>query len=114
MGERLKEGFSDAFKQAGLRGQVTGIGSLNQIHWCDGPLNNARETGRALAAAGELPGLLHLAMMNRGIYSAKRGMFVISTPMTDNEIDKATAAFAEALNMLTPYIAARFPQLVAE
>jgi glutamate-1-semialdehyde 2,1-aminomutase len=114
LGERLKEGFNAAFKQAGLRGQVTGIGSLNQIHWCDGPLNNARETGRTLAAAGELPGLLHLAMMNRGIYSAKRGMFVISTPMTDEEIDLATTALAEALNMLRPYVAARFPQLVAE
>jgi len=114
LGERLKKGFNDAFKQAGLRGQVTGIGSLNQVHWCDTPLNNARDTGRALAAAGELPGLLHLAMLNRGIYSAKRGMLVISTPMTDDEIDKATSVFAEALAVLSPYIAARFPQLIAE
>ena len=114
LGERLKKGFNDAFKQVGLRGQATGIGSLNQVHWCDSPLNNARATGRALAAAGELPSLLHLAMMNHGIYSAKRGMFVISTPMNDEEIDKATAAFAEALDMLKPYIAARFPHLVAE
>jgi glutamate-1-semialdehyde 2,1-aminomutase len=114
LGERLKEGFNVAFKQIGLRGQVTGIGSLNQVHWCDGPLNNARETGRALAAAGELPGLLHLEMMNRGVYSAKRGMVVISTPMTDAAIDQATAAFSGALDMLKPYIAARFPQLVAE
>jgi glutamate-1-semialdehyde 2,1-aminomutase len=113
LGERLKESFNDAFKQAGLRGHVTGIGSLNQIHWCEGPLNNARETSRTLAAAGELPGLLHLELMNRGIYSAKRGMVVISTPMTDVEIERATKAFAEALDMLKPYIAARFPQLVA-
>jgi glutamate-1-semialdehyde 2,1-aminomutase len=114
LGERLKDGFNDAFKQIGLRGQVTGIGSLNQVHWCDGTLDNARETGRALAAAGELPGLLHLEMMNRGVYSAKRGMVVISTPMTDAAIDRATASFAGALDMLKPYIAARFPQLIAE
>jgi len=114
LGERLKEGFNTAFTQAGLRGQVTGIGSLNQVHWHSGPLNNARDSVRGLTAARELPGLLHLEMMNRGIYSAKRGMFVISTPMTEGEIDKATAAFAGALDMLRPYIAARFSQLVAE
>jgi glutamate-1-semialdehyde 2,1-aminomutase len=114
LGERLKKGLMDAFKQAGLRGQVTGIGSLNQVHWCKTPLNNARESGRALKAAAELPGLLHLEMMNRGIYCAKRGMFVISTPMKNEDIDRTAAGFAEALAMLKPYIAVRFPQLVAE
>ena len=113
LGEGLKKGLRDAFKQTGLRGQVTGIGSLNQIHWCDTPLNNARESGRALKAVAELPGLLHLEMMNRGIYCAKRGMFVISTPMKDKDIDQTAAGFAEALTMLKPYIADRFPQLIA-
>jgi glutamate-1-semialdehyde 2,1-aminomutase len=111
LGERLREGLKDAFDKTGLRGQVTGIGSLNQVHWCETPLNNARESGRALKAAAELPGLLHLEMMNRGIYCAKRGMFVISTPMKDEEIDQTAAGFAEALAVLKPYIAARFPQL---
>lgn len=114
LGERLKGGFNDAFKQAGLRGQVSGIGSLNQVHWHDGPLINARDSFRALTAAKELPGLLHLEMMNRGIYSAKRGMIIISTPMTEGEIDKATVAFAGTLELLKPYIAERYPQLVAE
>jgi len=114
LGERLKENFNGALKRSGLRGQITGIGSLNQIHWHEGPFNNARDSARASAAAGELPGLLHLEMMNRGIYSARRGMFIISTPMTEAEIDKATGAFAGALDMLKPYIAARFPQLMAE
>jgi glutamate-1-semialdehyde 2,1-aminomutase len=114
LGERLKKGVNDAFKQNGLRGQVSGVGSLNQVHWHQRPLKNARDSARGLAAAGELPGLVHLEMMNRGIYTARRGMFIISTPMTGAEIDKATAAFAGALDMLKPYIAARLPQLVAE
>jgi glutamate-1-semialdehyde 2,1-aminomutase len=113
LGERLKDSFSDALKQAGLRGQVTGIGSLNQVHWHDGPLNNACDSARALADAGPLPGLLHLEMMNRGVYSARRGMFVVSTPMAEVEIDKAAAVFGGALEMLKPYIAERLPHLVA-
>jgi glutamate-1-semialdehyde 2,1-aminomutase len=112
LGERLKKGFNEAFKEAGLRGQVTGIGSLNQIHWFDDPLKNARDSARALTAVGELPGLLHLEMMNRGIYSAKRGMTAVSTPMTEKDIDQAVRAFAGALDLLKPYIADRFPQLI--
>ena len=86
---------------------------MNQVHWCGDPPQNARDAGRALTGAGELPGLLHLELMNRGIYSAKRGMFVISTPMSEEEIDKSVAAFAGALDMLKPYIADKHPQLVA-
>ena len=113
LGERLKAGFQDAFKKAGIRGQVTGIGSLNQVHWCADPPLNARDAGRALTGAGELPGLLHLELMSRGIYSAKRGMFVISTPMSEKEIDRTVAAFAGAMDMLKPYIAEKHPQLAA-
>jgi len=114
LGERLKVGFQNTFKEAGIRGQVTGIGSLNQIHWCDDPPQNARDAALALTGAGELPGLLHLELINRGIYSAKRGMFIISTPMSEVEIDKTVAAFAGTLDRLKPYIAARYPQLIAE
>jgi len=113
LGERLRAGFRNAFIEAGIRGQVTGIGSLNQVHWCGAPLQNARDAARAMADAGNLPGLLHLELINRGIYSAKRGMFNISTPMSEVEIHKTVAAFAGALDMLKPYIAARHPQLVA-
>jgi glutamate-1-semialdehyde 2,1-aminomutase len=114
LGERLKAGFQNAFKEAGIRGQVTGIGSLNQIHWCDDPPQNAREAGLALTRSGELAGLLHLELMNRGIYSAKRGMFVISTPMSEAEIDKAVVSFAGTLDMLKPLISDRYPQLVVD
>jgi hypothetical protein len=34
--------------------------------------------------------------------------------MTEGEIDKATVAFAGTLELLKPYIAERYPQLVAE
>jgi len=114
LGERLRTGFQNALIEAGIRGQVTGIGSLNQVHWCGAAPQNARDAAQAMAAAGPLPGLLHLELINRGIYSAKRGMFIISTPMSEVEIDKTVAAFAGTLEMLKPYIAARHPQLVAE
>jgi glutamate-1-semialdehyde 2,1-aminomutase len=114
LGKRLKTGFQNAFKEAGIQGQVTGIGSLNQIHWCGDAPQTARDAALALTRSGELPGLLHLELMNRGIYSAKRGMFIISTPMSEEQVDQATMAFAGALELLKPYIAEKHPQLVAE
>jgi len=41
-------------------------------------------------------------------------MFVISTPMSEVEIDKTVAAFAGTLDRLKPYISARYPRLIAE
>lgn len=114
LGDRLKTGFQNAFKETGIRGQVTGIGSLNQVHWCGDAPRTARDAALALTRSGELPGLLHLELMNRGIYSAKRGMVIISTPMSEEQVDQATMAFAGALELLKPYIAEKHPQLVAE
>jgi glutamate-1-semialdehyde 2,1-aminomutase len=67
-----------------------------------------------LRNAGELPRLVHLEMMNRGIYSAGRGMFALSTPMTHRDIDKAVVSFREALSMLKPYIVDKIPHLLAD
>jgi len=52
-------------------------------------------------------------MMNRGVYSAGRGMFVLSTPMTPADIDKAVSSFRDTLSMLKPYIADMTPHLLA-
>ncbi|MBW2061344.1 MAG: hypothetical protein JRI95_07235 [Deltaproteobacteria bacterium] len=42
-----------------------------------------------------------------------RGMFVISTPMTEKEIDKAVKAFESSLEVLKPYAAEAAPGLIA-
>ena len=52
--------------------------------------------------------------MNRGVYSAGRGMFALSTPMTHADIDKAVASFRETLSILKPYIADTTPHLLKD
>jgi glutamate-1-semialdehyde 2,1-aminomutase len=54
--------------------------------------------------AGDLPKYLHLELLNRGFYSAPRGMLVISTAMDDDVIDNFLGEFAEALNVVKPYV----------
>ena len=45
---------------------------------------------------------LHLEMLNRGIYFLHRGMFTVSTPMTEEVIDKAVGIFEASLQLLKP------------
>jgi glutamate-1-semialdehyde 2,1-aminomutase len=113
LGDRLRDGFTAALKEVGLKGCVSGLGSLLQLHWQDRKPANATNSMVGLMKAGELPGLVHLEMMNRGVYSAGRGMFALSTPMTPADIDKAVVSFRETLSMLKPYIADTTPHLLA-
>ena len=85
-----------------------------QLHWRDPKPANAADSMVGLRNAGELPRLVHLEMKNRGIYSAGRGMFALSTPMTSMDIDKAVTSFRETLKVVKPYILDELPHLVAD
>jgi glutamate-1-semialdehyde 2,1-aminomutase len=114
LGDRLRDGFQAALNETALRGCVSGLGSLLQLHWRDQKPVNATDSMVGYTKAGELPRLVHLEMMNRGVYSAGRGMFALSTPMTQADIDKAVASFRKTLSMLRPYIADTTPHLLKD
>jgi glutamate-1-semialdehyde 2,1-aminomutase len=112
LGERMLKGFDAALKNAGLKGHCSGRGSVLVIHWSDKPLTNSREVYMANGGAIEVVKLLHLEMMNRGIFAASRGQFAISTPMTEKEVDQAVTALEGALDTIKPFIKEKAPQLV--
>jgi glutamate-1-semialdehyde 2,1-aminomutase len=114
LGDRLRDDLTAALKEAGLRGCVSGLGSLLQLHWQDRQPANATDSMVAMTRAGELPRLLHLELMNRGVYAARRGMFCLSTPMTPVDIDNAIVSFRESLSKLKPYIADTTPHLLVD
>lgn len=113
LGERLRAGFNEAFLQSGIRGQASGTGSLANLHFTDGPLNNARDTVDGLVEGGHMGRLLHLAMLRRGVMSASRLMYCVSTAMTESEVDEAIAALNESLRELRPYVETERPGLLA-
>lgn len=112
LGERLAQGLTEAFAQAGIKGTVTGAGSLLTLHWGAEPPVRPSITFMPGSPGADLPGLLHLELMNRGIFIAPRGMFVPSTPMTEAEIDRAAGETAEALKLMRPLVADLAPELV--
>jgi glutamate-1-semialdehyde 2,1-aminomutase len=113
MGDRLRKGLKKALQDSGIKAQVTGMGSLLMIHWRKEKPKTARDVFATLLPAWDLAGLFHLEMLNRGVFSAPRGMFVLSTPMTASEIDTAIEALEGTSALLKPYIADTLPHLIA-
>lgn len=114
LGRRLKDGFNRAFQAAGVRARAVGLGSIIRIHWSEGEIRTAREAKAAQETAGDLPKLLHMELMNRGIFSASRCQFAISTPMTTREIDAAVAAMTQCLDVVRPYMVEHTPHLLQD
>jgi glutamate-1-semialdehyde 2,1-aminomutase len=90
LGNQLRKGIVDVFEEQSIAGQVTGAGSYYNIHFSRVEVvdyRSAQETPR------DLRQLLHIALLNNGIFIAPRGMFNMSTVMTQKEI----TAFIEAV-----------------
>ena len=111
LGDRLKEGFDHAFEKTGIKGCVSQGGSLLNVHWNAEKPRNAKEAALTAASAGDLVKLLHLEMINQGVYAATRGMFALSTAMSEADTDKAVNMFQAALELLKPYVDEVLPHL---
>jgi glutamate-1-semialdehyde 2,1-aminomutase len=111
-GNILKERFNNTFKTNTIRGQATGLGSLINLHFTDLPIHNARDSINGIIGAGPLPRHFHLCMLQQGIFPAGRQMYCISTPMKEEEIDRAVEALNISLKQLRPIIERDFPHLL--
>jgi len=104
LGDRLRTGLRVALETAGVRAQVTGMGSLVGLHLTAHPVTDYRSS---LAANREAMRWLHLALLNRGIFARAAGAFFLSTAMRDAEVEETTAAFGGALEDVRPMLEAR-------
>jgi glutamate-1-semialdehyde 2,1-aminomutase len=112
LGARLREGGNDVFKELGIRCQLNGIGSLTNIIYTDKEISNAFDFAMTYIGCMELQKWVHLELINRGIYTAKRGEFIISTPMSEKEVDKGIQGLKDTFEFLKPYIEESAPHLL--
>lgn len=96
LGDRARAGVTAALKEAGMPGQVTGMGSLFGIHVHDRPLSDYRsmlmtqdEKDRLAAIVGH--------MRDNGVFVNERGICSLSTPMGEAEIDAFLDCFKAAI-----------------
>ena len=104
MGKKIRDGISEAFSRKGFRAQATGIGSVIGLHWTEDEIMNAGDVVRAQEQCGQLPKLLHLELINRGIFSSSRGLLILSTPMAEAEVEQVLTTFDETLETLQPFV----------
>ncbi len=109
LGESFADGVRAVFKRLNIKGQVTGMGSLQNIHFHDQPVINGKA---AREANKDLMHLFYLAMLERGCFSAARGFYVMSTPMKQGEIDTAVKAVDDVMTGLKPTIEELWPELI--
>lgn len=113
LGDKLREGFNQIMQQNGVRGQALGLGSLVNIHLSDESIHDSRDSLQGMVGAGHIGRLLHLGMLRRGVMSASRSMYCLSTPMGEAEVDIAITALNETLQELRPYIENERPGLLS-
>ncbi len=112
LGDRLRAGFAQALNSVGILGQITGKGSLMSLHFGVETPTNAVMAALGARKNKEYFRLLHLQLANFGIHTAPRGMYIVSTPMSEREIDRAMAVFEETLDLLKPAISENRPDLI--
>jgi len=110
LGDSLAEGIQRVLSDLKIKAQVTGYGSLHQIHFTPEPVTHAAVS--LITQDRNISRLFHLAMLNRDIFAAKRNAYHVSTPMTQTEIDKVITAIADALSELKTFIKEIAPQLL--
>jgi glutamate-1-semialdehyde 2,1-aminomutase len=94
LGEAARKALRATLAVRKVAAQVTGAGSLFQVHFTHTPISDYRSAKTADADAAFL---LYLGMMNRGIQLASRGMGCLSTPMQQEHVDRLAKAFDATL-----------------
>jgi glutamate-1-semialdehyde 2,1-aminomutase len=92
-GDDLRDQVNTVFSETGVAMQATGIGSILGLHFQRNPITSPTDIIPATAQRT----LIHLAMMLRGHYFARRGYLALSVALTDEDIDHFVVAMRETV-----------------
>ncbi len=101
-GDRFRERLDDVIAGHGLPMTVTGLGSIMQIHCCEGPLNDEHDAQRDNHVKSSL--LFH-ELLVRGQRMTWRNSMLLCLPMTDDDLDGFVQAFDDVLSADGPLFA---------
>lgn len=110
LGLKFKNGLECVFQTMGLKIQVSGTGSLYNIIFSDRPVHSYRDVAGSYE---ELNQILFLSLLTKGVFDAPRGMFCMSTAMTEADIDFAVEKIRDSLKEMLPVISQEAPQLLS-
>jgi glutamate-1-semialdehyde 2,1-aminomutase len=94
-GAALADSLRSALSSCGLPGCVTGYGSMLNVHLGEA-VAAVRSGSDARGHDARLMDLLHLALLNDGIFAAPRGFLNTSTVLSDDDLAGVEAAVKQA------------------
>ncbi|QLG27332.1 aspartate aminotransferase family protein [Halorarum halophilum] len=106
LGATARDRLDEVCADADLPVQVTGDGSFFNVHFTDEEVVDAATSTTGHESSGGPTEQFFLALRNRGVFVARRGLMNVSTPMGDAEIDALVDAFEAALSDVAPAVAA--------
>lgn len=109
LGERFRAGCGQVCDELGLRIRINGVGSLSNLIFSNDDITEYRGIANSYE---QFNVLLGLALLNRGVFMAPRGMFCTSTPMGEAQVEAAVLAVRESLLEILPAIREDAPGLL--
>jgi glutamate-1-semialdehyde 2,1-aminomutase len=97
IGARAKAGLEDAFAAAGIEAQVSGRGSLLRIHFTARELSDYRSAYPSPEMREAMTRLV-AGLLDQGVHIAPSGLIAMSTPMTEEHIDRLIEAVESVLH----------------
>ena len=109
LGSIFADGLKSIYKDLSINMQVSGVGSIYNTLFTNKEVRNYRDVA---TAHEELNKILFLDLITKGVFNAERGMFCISTPMTEDDISFCLEKVKESLRDMLPIIAIEAPELL--
>jgi glutamate-1-semialdehyde 2,1-aminomutase len=95
-GAKLRDGVAACFKDAGIVGAVTGVGSLFKVHPSDRVVTDYRSSRADRTEAARLDRIVRF-LLDHGVLLSTTGLGCLSTPMGDAELEGFLEVLAAAL-----------------
>ena len=99
LGDRMREGITRLMRSHGLPGRVHGVASMVAMIFNDAPFANYRELPLRRREA-DMVYALHRHLLNNGVTIIPHGLMLLSTPMTEADIDETLAAMDTGMQQL--------------
>lgn len=96
LGDDFRQATNAAFRAAGLKAQLAGMGALFRLHLTDAPIRDYRSVAAIPAGKGAIAAV-HAALLARGALLTPNASGALSTPMTAAETDRLTGWLVEAV-----------------
>ena len=109
---RLQSGLEKVFIDAGIYGQVTGIGYGFAIHLTEKPVRSPRDTFGAAMAAETIAGLIFMGLRYYGVSFYPPLFGIVSTAIQDKDVDLAVHALEKTLKDIRPIVEKECPHLI--